>query len=302
MQSLLLGLALESCKLLLPAGAVEQLSQLQMRFQSLASWRGCVCRCCSCCRRRRRRQLLLCCICKDNSNHFSVFCPLSLSLYLLLTLIHIHVRQMANGCTVNEIGFWRPRPKWPKSTWLLGASASAFLARAQITWITWPAFVMLSIIVYDDWVPLWTRIHSIHQFSSVQFSSVQCVRLFVVHSSPVPIQISFRPSATTKCINNRQTNFTFITKERILYICMFIQIYVYMYVYVWYLFRNMSKSLPPGLFSFLLPLARLIVLNWNGRRSQCKYWSYVHSCTVHSGLAYIQILLYKYPYIIIEFI
>lgn len=57
--------------------------------------------------------------------------------------------------------------------------------------------------------------------SSVQFNSVsvQCVRLFVVHSSPVSIQISFRPSATTKCINNRQTNFTFITKERILYIC-----------------------------------------------------------------------------------
>lgn len=107
----------------------------------------------------------------------------------------------------------------PNRLGYLVRARARFLARAQITWITWPAFVMLSIIVYDDWVPLWTRIHSIHQFSSVQFSSVQCVRLFVVHSSPVPIQISFRPSATTKCINNRQTNFTFITKERILYIC-----------------------------------------------------------------------------------
>lgn len=294
MQSLL-GLALESCKLLLPAGsrATWPTSNAVSIFGLLAGVRVPLLLSLPAAASATAAMLHL----QRQFKSFFGFLPplshtLSISGFLLLTLIHIHVRQMANGCTVNEIAFWRPRPKWPKSTWLLGASA--FLARAQITWITWPAFVMLSIIVYDDWVPLWTRIHSIHQLSSAQFSSVQCVRLFVVHSSPVSIQISFRPSVTTKCINNRQTNFTFITKERILYICTYR--YTYMYVYFWYLYRNMSKSLPPVLFSFLLPL---IVLNWNGRRSQCKYWSYVVAqCTV----GWHTYKLYKYPYIIIEFI
>lgn len=139
-------------------------------FKRLASWRGCVFRC----------QALPLHLQRQFKSYFGFRFPLApspsryLRAFLLLTLIHIHVRQMANGCTV----------KWNRFL------MSAFLARAQRSLrITWPAFVMVSlylslspsvsIIVYDDWVPLWTRIHS------TLFTTVQCVRLFVVHSSRI---------------------------------------------------------------------------------------------------------------------
>lgn len=94
--------------------------------------------------------------------------------------------------------------------------------------------------------------------SSVQFS-------FGSMRSPICRPLFSRSDSnffSAKCdykMHKQSTNQFHVHNERKNTLYMFIQIY--MYVYVWYLFRNMSKSLPPGLFSFLLPLARLIVLN-----------------------------------------
>lgn len=178
-----------------------------------------------------------------------------------LTLIHIHVRQMANGCT----GEMKSVFDFVRVFWLALRDHCGSPLDRRLLWSLSPS---PSIIVYDDWVPLWTRIHS----TLGLFTTVQCVRLFVVHSSRISrfkfLSLSMRPSATTKCINNRETNFKAVRNT----------LYFFLYMYILCVYRNMSKSLLPVLFSLWLP--HCSALKWDAVASvnieaicaQCAQW------------------------------
>lgn len=128
------------------------------------SWRGCVCRLpAACCR----------CICKDNSNNFFGFRP-PLCLYIFDTDSH---SCPSNGQRVhrwNEIGFWF----CPRLFWLALRDHCGSPLDRRLLWSLSPS---PSIIVYDDWVPTLDQ----NSLYFGLFTTVQCVRLFVVHSSRI---------------------------------------------------------------------------------------------------------------------
>lgn len=198
---------------------------------------------------------------------FSGFGPPCVS--ISLTLIHIHVRQMANGCT----GEMKSVFDFVRVSF---GSRSEITADHHLTGVCYglsPRLPLLLFMMIE--YRLWTRIHSTSVYS-LRFNAFAYLSftLLAFLDSNFSLSLSMRPSATTKCINNRETNFKAVRKKK--YFILFI--YVCMYICILCVYRNMSKSLLPVLFSLWLP--HCSALKWDAVASvnieaicaQCAQW------------------------------
>lgn len=177
------------------------------------SWRGCVCRLPAAVASAKTIQII-----------FSGFGPPSAS--RSLTLIHIHVRQMANGCT----GEMKSVFDFVRVSF---GSRSEITADHHLTGVCYglsPRLPLLLFMMIE--YRLWTRIHSTSVYS-LRFNAFAYLSftLLAFLDSNFSLSLSMRPSATTKCINNRETNFKAVRKKK--YFILFIYTYVCMYVHMY---------------------------------------------------------------------